>query len=248
MSPSLRRKLTLQLTPLLDLLLIVLFAQYMEMQRLTAQAEARSRQQVASVEEELSATRDELLQEEARLMHLAAEAKEERRIVGELAAELFRVPPELARAALQPQADTVLSPEEVEKLREELSRFGQMQADELVRHLLTYNELRKRADIWDVHIGESGVITFETGERTLRFRADTPAQFADHLFDHYKTLVQPKGLVVILLSWGNARALWREAALQGIPVAAMRMRDDSGGRTRFEYAVLGYRPEGSANP
>ena len=34
-----RKKLTFQLTPLLDLLLIVIFAQYMEVQHTSAQAE-----------------------------------------------------------------------------------------------------------------------------------------------------------------------------------------------------------------
>ena len=244
MTPSVRRKLTLQLTPLLDLLLIVFFAQYMELQRLTAEAQTRSREQASSAEEarrELADERRALEEKASRLSGRASEAEEQRRVIGELAAELFRVPPELAGQLLQPQPGTVLTPEEVGALRARLRRFGEMQADELVRHLLTYNELLKRADVWDLYIDADGVVTFDTGERSFTFRASSPEDFAAALFQRYKALPQPKGLVIMLLSYGDITEVRAQAARNGLRMAAERMRDDSDRRSQFEYAILGLR-------
>ena len=54
-----RRRLTFQLTPLLDLLLIVIFAQFMDTQETTARIEQRSQQQVTQAEQAAKALREE---------------------------------------------------------------------------------------------------------------------------------------------------------------------------------------------
>ena len=74
------------------------------------------------------------------------------------------------------------------------------------------------------------------------FRARTAEEFADKLYAAYKSLPQPKSLVVIMLSWGDARADVREAALRALPIVTERMRQNAGGFIRFEYAVLGFQP------
>ena len=254
------RRMTLQLTSLLDLLLIVIFAQYMDVRDQTTAVQARAaerEQRLEHTEESLASLR--AAYEEARtalqrerqqlaafreeneqLSETARRLREQQQQIGELAAEMFRVPPEILEQALRPAGS--LSPSELEELRQQFRELGEMRGDEMVDHLLTYSELRKRADVWEIHVAENGVMRLDTGERIAQFRAETPEQFAARLFEQYKSLPQPKGLVVMMLSWGEARALWREAALQGLPLAAMRMRDDAAGRTRFEYAVLGYRP------
>lgn len=250
------RRMTLQLTSLLDLLLIVIFAQYMDVRDQTTAVQARAaerEQRLGQVEESLASLRavyDEARtalrrerEENEQLSETARRLREQQQQIGELVTEMFRVPPEVVEQALRPAG--TLSPDEAEQLRQQFRELGQMRGGELVDHLLTYSELRKRADVWEIHAGENGVFRLDTGERIAEFRAETPEQFASRLFEQYKTLPQPKGLVVMMLSWGDARALWREAALQGLPVAAMRMRDDAAGRTRFEYAVLGYRPRSS---
>ena len=257
------RRMTLQLTSLLDLLLIVIFAQYMEVRDQTTAVQARAterEQRLERAEESLAAlhtahnearsvlTREReesaaLRQQNEQLSDTARRLREQQQQIGDLAAEMFRVPPELMEQALRPAGS--LSTSEVEQLRQQFRELGEMRGDEMVDHLLTYSELRKRADVWEIHIAENGIMRLDTGERIAQFRAETPEQFAARLFDHYKNLPQPKGLVVMMLSWGDARALGREAALQGLPLAALRMRDDAAGRTRFEYAVLGYRPRDS---
>jgi hypothetical protein len=68
------------------------------------------------------------------------------------------------------------------------------------------------------------------------------------MFERYRTLPQPKSLVIVVLSYGNVRAAAYEAALTGLPTVIEKMQADAAGRTRFEYAVLGYDPQRPAKP
>ena len=263
------RRIAFHLTPLLDLLLIVIFAQYIEVRDQTRREQMATSQRLQAVERErdealqaVAALRDTdandrrrqddalqrlrsenetLRQQQAELAEALRQAAEQRDRVGALTALLFDVPPELMTRALEaPAAER--TPAEVERLRAQFRELAQMRAGAAVKHLLTYDELRKRADVWDVYVAETGEIAFSAGEQRRTFRADTPETFAARLYDIYKSLPQPKGLVIILLSYGDAKAVWREAAIKGLPQAAARMREDAAGRTRFEYAVLGFRP------
>lgn len=274
------RKLTFQLTPLLDLLLIVIFAQYMEVQQTVQRGERRSAAQAAeareriqtmgrrlaalqaesnALESELAERRqefNELLQgrldeqaefqrQRVELTEALREARRQRDRIGELAVELFNLPESAIDRAVDPApAAGQRSPQEIEALKEQFRAMGRMRADEMVKHLLAVGELRKRVDLWEVYITENGIFQFTTGRETFQFRANDAETFVTTMFRYYKSLPQPKSLVVILLSYGDAKAVWREAALSGLPQLAERMQADSNGRTRFEYSVLGFRPEG----
>lgn len=259
-----RRKLTLQLTPLLDLLLIVIFAQYMAMRQETVKAESQAEQRMRAAQQELdeaarrvaeSQSQAERRQREAErrealLAERARQAEEQRATVGKLAAALFDVPPALAEQSLsqalgtEEAAGRPRSPEEIAQLRRELQRLASLGADDLVRHLLTYHELRKRADVWTVSIAENGVVTFQADERSFEFRARSSEEFAQELFGRYKTLAQPKGLVIVLLSYADITEGQARNAVLGLQRATEQMNDDARGRTRFEFAVLGLRPRG----
>ena len=54
------RRLTFQLTPLLDLLLIVIFAQFLDVRDTTTEREQLTSTQVATADQELAATQDQL--------------------------------------------------------------------------------------------------------------------------------------------------------------------------------------------
>ncbi|HEX6986337.1 MAG TPA: hypothetical protein VF170_13225 [Planctomycetaceae bacterium] len=254
------RRLHFQLTPLLDLLLIVIFAQYLEVRqqagRETVRLERRIAEREREVERRLSAAEAELAAERGRLAarerSLDAETAELRTRLGdvveqqrraaELVAELFDVPQELVDEALAPLPPGVppRSAADIERLRQQFQELAELRGAEVVEHLFSYDELRKRADIWTLRIRATGEIVFSTGDRTQSFRAATRAEFASRLFDRYKTLPQPKGLVVLLVSYGDARADVRQAVLDGLPEAVRLMREDRLGRTQFEYAVLGF--------
>jgi hypothetical protein len=257
------RKLTFQLTPLLDLLLIVFFAQHLEVRTVVRQESNRR----AAAQETLSAERDEALRQLAALKErlsahdeLNAErqalARDFRRmqaqrdLIGEMVVELFRVPESVVDAVVHERTAVAPGPtaEEMRRLKEQLRRLADERGAELVDHLLTFHELRKRCDLWEVYIQGDGQIVFSTGTQRHVLRAEEMDAFAARLFDAYKALPQPKSLVLILVSYGDARLGVRQAVLDGLPTALDRIRADDEGRSRFDYAVLGYRPHAPQEP
>ena len=263
------RRPMLQLTALLDLLLITIFAQFLEVKTAVdreATASVEKEQQLAerlkelerqierlqAAKRELEAQHskaDSAAQENAELKRRQVElddslktALAQRDLLGRIAAEVFQIPRDFIEKTVKPDEYTTLTPQDIENLRKEARALAEDKAGATTRHLLTWSELRKRADVWEVTLDNTGLTSFNPGNSPQPFRAATPEAFARELFDRYKTAPQPKGLVVLLVWWGNTPARWREAASQGVRLAADKMRDDSGGRSRFEYAILGFRP------
>lgn len=269
------RKLTFQLTPLLDLLLIVIFAQYMEVRDTSQQQRTELMRaadaKVAQIEEQTAQQRRALEAEQQRLAQREATRSErERRLqntnveleqtlertlrqqssAGDLIAELFQVPEELLDQVLQPGSpfQTARSAEEMARLREEFEEMSQLRGRAVIKHLLTFGEIRKRCDIWEIYIDDNSVISFDAGVHSSEFRAEGDDEFETKLFQRYKSLTQPKSLVVIIVSWGDVKRGTVRAVLQGLPSVTDRMRSDSNGRTRFEYAVLGFQPRSKDQP
>ncbi|MBM84270.1 MAG: hypothetical protein CMJ78_27255 [Planctomycetaceae bacterium] len=261
------KKLTFQLTPLLDLLLIVIFAQFMEMRESTEREVTAAEGSIKAIQQQSEEDRAKLLaaqeqnktlrndtedlKEELELQRLQLteslnRAIKQRDVVGKLVAELFHVPEETIERALNPRSplEQARSKQEIEKLLEQFRELSKKSGDDVVKHLLTYQEMTKRCDIWEVYVSENGTVQFFTPPEVYEFRASSADTFADRVFQHYKSMEQPKSLVIVLLSYGDAKAAPRQAALDGMPLVTDRMRSDSNGRSRFEYAVLGYNAEG----
>ncbi|WP_417381125.1 hypothetical protein [Gimesia sp.] len=282
-----RQRLTFQLTPLLDLLLIVIFAQFMDTQETTARIEQRSEQQVMQAEQTAKTLREEQqtvqkelaelkrskqqvvldamqaeqnalkMQDQARVSQQLAEkqsrelseqleqTREQRDLVGEMVQQLFQLPDALLDPLLnaKPDPDSEQTKAEIERIKKQLQELAGGKAIDVVKHFLTYDELTKRSDIWELYLTENGIFRLKVGDQSTEFRADSPQAFVDRFYAVYKTVPQPKSLVIILFSYGDARASLRFAATQGLPLVAERMRTDSSGRTRYEYAVMGFTPE-----
>lgn len=266
------RRIALQITPLLDMLLVILFLQYLDSRQqqeatLATAAEANRERDRAAAQLVLTQSREHDLQAqldraEEGLSKLAAEShvREDRavqaevaleragaqqRVLGELLVELFQLPPADVAAVLDPARDPPLaaSPAEVERLQARFRSFAENSPGAMIRHLLTYEEIRKRCDLWDLIIDSEGIATFSTGAAQLRFRVQ-PETFEEDLFRRYKSLPQSKDLVILLLSVdrGSERQ-FVQPVRNALPRIVDRMRADSGGRTRFEYADLGVRLE-----
>jgi myosin heavy subunit len=269
------RRLTFQLTPLLDLLLIVIFAQFLDVRDTTTEREQSTTTQLSAAQEELAGTQDQLAKILAEKNEMEADreflraslqelkdstsglelerksleeslkrAHEQRDTVANLVAALFDLPDETINELIRTRApeNVRLTPEQVKRLREEFKSFSKQNPGESVRHLLTFEEMRKRCDIWELYINDTGKTFFSGSGQSHTFRAETAEEFADELYERYKTLPQPKSLVIILLSYGDVKASVYEAAIDGLPIVAERMRTDQSGRSRFEYAVLGFNP------
>jgi myosin heavy subunit len=269
------RRLTFQLTPLLDLLLIVIFAQFLDVRDTTTEREQSTTTQLSAAQEELAGTQDQLAKilaektkaeadreflrkslqklkestasqevEQKSLEESLKRAHEQRDTIASLVSDLFDLPDETINELIRTRTpeNVRLTPEQVKRLRNEFREFSKQKPGESVRHLLTFEEMRKRCDIWELYINDTGMTVFSGSGQTHTFRAETTEEFATELYERYKTLPQPKSLVIVLLSYGDVKASVYEAAVDGLPIVAERMRTDQSGRSRFEYAVLGFNP------
>ena len=274
-------RLRFQLTPLLDLLLIVVFAQFLEgreadrargeradraITQIVEQIEAADAARAAALAEErarLAETRETLegrnaalIEERDRAVEVARQAVRSARDADagvarstDLLADVLDVPAEALRDVA---ADAAAVERRIEELKE---RKG----FEVLRFLVGYEELLKRAEVWTLHVRRGGFVALSTGAgpgggRVKLLRLETRGQaaradeFVRKLFAAYKTLPQPKGLVVLLVSFDRAaRAGVYQPVLDGLGEAVRRLEADQGGRTQFEFAVLGAAPEPAAS-
>ena len=282
-------RLRFQLTPLLDLLLIIIFAQFLEGQRADeARAERADAQITETVEqirdrdaardaavreerEELAALRESLSEQNARLrderdraVELARAAARTTRDVttaaersAGLLTDLLDVPAAIADA-LRPEPRSAAE-EDLARARERIKDLRDAQAFEVLRFLVGYEELLKRAEIWTLHVRGGGFVALSTGGspgsggnvQLLRLEAAgqraRAEEFVRKLFAATKALPQPKGLVVILVSFDRtARAGVYQPVLDGLGEAVRRLETDQGGRTQYEFAELGAAPEPAA--
>lgn len=238
-----RRKVTLNLLPMLDLMLIVIFAQFLAMRDQTQHEEARAAQAISDVER----TRATLAEERREAELMADKALNQRDLVGQLASELFNLPDETVAKLLRQRFtdDDPPSADEIAEIQEEFRRLKGRRGQEIVKHLMTFNEIRKRCEVWELHVADSGTTTLKTPGEQTEFRAETPSVFAMKLAN-FRTRKESKNLVLVLLTYGDVTAPIYEAALTGLPLAIERMQLESGGRTRFEYGVLGIEPKRSS--
>ena len=266
-------RLRFQLTPLLDLLLIIVFAQFLEVRETadareqfeaarfaeqTADLESRATElakrfdrrvaELERIEAQVRAERSELQSERNAALDAADDAAQREDRAGELLAKLLDLPADLLEQVDPPPGSPVA--DDVAAARRRAEALRQSRGAEVLRFLVGYEELLKRAEIWTLHVDASGRVALSAGGETIDFRLERGGQdaraeeFADRLFAAYKMLPQPKGLVVILVSYGRrARAGDYQPVLDGLSEAVRRLRIDQAARTQFEFAVLGATPE-----
>lgn len=265
-----RRKLSMQLTPLLDLLLIVIFAQYMDVREHAGRAEASA----ATMSRALDATRTATEQLQSALAEalaavqaaLARErldrtqydrslqtAVERQQLLGRLMVDLFSIPPEVVEALLRSDRPppVIESSEDFARLREQFRELAAASPGEMVRHLLTYGEVQKQCDIWELHVHAAArqMQLEANGEvRSIDLPLDgtdelaglDAAAFEQALYTLLKSLPQPKGLVFVTLTYDfNLRGNLFEPVLPAIDRVVDRLRTEAAGRSRFEFANLG---------
>lgn len=251
------RRLSLQLTPLLDLLLIVMFAQYLDVRatadRQTKQVESSREEaqkqldeavrQLVALRERLASLENQVAEADARAS--AAEGyRVQRDLIGDMIGDVFHIPEASLKQMLQQRRTTGPGPS-ADDLTQAQARWKAILGNPgpaIVDHLLTFGEMRKRVDIWEVYVQDNGTTVMTVGAKRQTFRAESSTAFSSRLFDAYKALPEPKSMVLVMVSYGDAQFGLRKAALEGVPVALERIRKDIGNRSRFEYAVLGFRP------
>lgn len=247
------RRMTFQLTPLLDLLLIVIFAQFIEVRDTTSKSEELLETQKAEARQKLMADAEELrrrMDAEFADRMTQVDQKEESLLAqheqaGRILSELFNVPQQTVERLLRIDSrQDKYTPQQREQLKQTLRNLQKRNGPELLKMLISYGEMQKRCDIWEVHVSGNESLQFAAGDVTKNIRAKTQEEIEDELFKAYKSLPEPRTLVIILFSYGNTNAGARRRAEEALPNALARMRADSGGRNWFEFAILGFAPEG----
>jgi hypothetical protein len=246
-----RRKITLQLIPLLDLLLIVIFAQFMEMRQAaeklaqrTEAAEKASVQAKETVATSIAAGQAELAlqKEEFRLHQLEADAKHRASMseierIGTLAAEVFRLPEAFVNKALEAKTG-----DERARLRKLLDNLPKGKTADVVHQMATLSELRRLSDVWEIYLDDRDVIHITVSPETKTIEFESQAEFERKFLDWFTSLPTTKNLVVMQFSYGDASAgpiFW---VRQGITRSLERMRSIRNGQTLFESIDLGFRP------
>lgn len=268
-----RRRIALQLTPLLDLLFIVLFAQYIDLQeaaRLEVAQASERRANAEFAEREADRLRSDALSQLSQLTSQLEQAElEKRRITRELelaraeSAQEGRAREELEQVAARDrqvigrlvqdvlglEQDVIYealagaSPMDRQRLRASLEEMGQMSGAAVVHHLRATDELKKRADLWEVYVGDDNLVrvTLVGDEAARNLQVRSADQLANTIAELARQRGEPKSLVVVLLSWSNADRQTRDLVRKGLDDMITVLKGEWPGK-RIEVAPLGYTP------
>lgn len=252
-----------QLASLMDLLLIIVFAQFLdfrstevdarvETQRTIAEAETRVAAKLQERTDQLNQTREQLIRDNQQLRLrteqaslIAAEAQQRQALTEELLKKWLQIDPNL----VDQDASPAESADAVERAETTAKTIVNADGSTVLRFLVGYDELLKRAEVWTVHVSDRGDIELQAGrdtEQAFSFRLESRSQlertdeFVRQFRAAYSQVPQPKGLVIVLVSYSpRAVAGNYQPMLDGMPDVIEWLAKDSGGRSRFEYAVIG---------
>ena len=257
------RRLTFQLTPLLDLLLIVIFAQYMEVQ----QNQTESQQRVTSELEELQQARDELEQTlqqrkadlEAQYASTQQEVNQQRaeydrrfqnildqhQQAGETLAETFQLPGELLEKILKMRTNP--DARDAQQIREASKRVRELlesRGGRFIEFVVRLDEMQKHVSVWEVHLQQNGKALLTDGQQQVTVDFSSEVEFVEAVYRASKSFTEPKTLVILLLSYGDTQFGLRRRATAAMPELMEQLRSDAGGTHWYDYSLLGYRPRG----
>jgi hypothetical protein len=256
--------MTFQLTPLLDLLLIVIFAQFMEVRETTEQQETLASQKIASAVEDLDTAQaeldkitDELEAKREELQDLATSSKKaiddkntlrkaletvqnERDAIAGLFPELFNVDEETMQKFIREREveGVRLTKEQLQELRNEFRRLAVITPAKAAEHLMTYAELKKRVDIWRLHVDADQSTTLTVGKNTIKFRALTADLFEQEMIERIRGLPQPKSTVLLMVTFDNIGLKLHQQVLDGVTAATIRLNRLTNSSV-FHTAIIG---------
>lgn len=251
-----RRRLTLQLTPLLDLLLIVMFSQYIENRDHSIAAQEDLKQQRVAMEQELATRREALENEFAsdrKTLEDLRQVYDERfrsiidqhHQVGSLLAESLNLPGAAMTEILKLR--TAGSPDDAQRLEEATDRLQSLmkaRGEDVFRFFIKVDQMQKHISIWEIHVLDNGQARISDGTEAFTVDFSGEAEFSSRLFESTKSFADPRTLVLILLSWGDAQGGARQKAANGMPTLTEQLRKDAAGTTWYDFSIIGFRAEG----
>lgn len=262
-----RRRLMFQLTPLLDLLLIVIFAQYMEVQQ-TAESgqqqlidrEAEMMQRMADREAAITAAIEkrqaeleswlqdrtgELTQRQATFSEHYNDILRQHQRAGSVLAEQLNLPGRVMEQILKLRnAGSTDAAAELKSAAEQLADVLPERSDELFNFLLRYDEMDKHVSVWEMYLQDNGQAVFTDGTQQQQIAFENVTEFVTRSFEASKSFSEPKPLVIILMSHGDTQAGRRRQATEGLTPLVQQLRSDAGNTRWFDFSLLGFRPTG----
>lgn len=258
-----KRRLTFQLTPLLDLLLIVMFAQYMEVQQTAASSENEIEERASELEQrksrltaEFEARRLELERQYAKQNESLATTRQryseqfqsvidQQQQAGNALAKALNLPGTLVEEVLQLRsANSNGDADRLEAAAAQLQQVLKSRGSELLRFLIRFDEMQKHVSVWEIHIQESGQVLFTDNEQTTFHSFETVDEFVTRSFESSKSFSEPKPLVIVLVTYGDCQKRFRDRATAGMPLLVERLRRDAGNTRWFDFSLMGFRPQG----
>ena len=260
----LKRRLALQLTPLLDLLLILMFSQYIENRHrsvavhdaLTTREQAlevRKTEQDAAYKTRRQELLKEVADQKADLAELGKTYDERFRSIinqhhqiGSILAESLNLPGNAMAEVLKLR--TSGSPEAADQLQgatERLQKLMQSRGEEIFRFMLQVDEMQKHVTIWEIHIQQNGQAMITDGQQSFLSDFSSETDLASRLFEFSKSFSEPKTLIVTLLTWDDAQAAARRRATDAMPLLMEQLRKDAAGTRWYDFSIIGYRDQGS---
>ncbi len=276
-----RRRIILQLTSLLDLLLMVIFAQYIGLQeasRLLVRNEQAKRRQAEQAQADTEVARGEAFDklrelasalsiseqrrgdQSAKLQELTTEnllLREKAGVIEQIeqarrkAAQDLQAVGELARDSLDVNAESVrlaladVPADDLARLLAELRQLKDKGPTEIIQYLREAAELRKRADIWEVHVAADDSIRVRVKDRVVGEAIFVTSQddFLKQVLPLLRRQEEPKSLVILLVSWSDARLDTRSHVLAGVGQIVQVLDAQWKKAKRIETAVMGFAKE-----
>ena len=251
-----KRRLTFQLTPLLDLLLIVIFAQYMEVRQKAdavqtdliareARLEETIRARQAELENDLIAQKAELSALRERYSDHYENILQQHAQAGRTLAQALNLPGTLLEQVLRLKTDGNLSDaRNLEAAMQQMKEVLESRGSEMLRFILKYNEMQKHVSVWELHLQDNGQALFSDGQVQQNVSYGTTEEFISRSFEASKGFTDPKPLVIILMTHGDTQAGLRKRATDGMTGLMERLRTDSANTRWFDFSLMGFRPDG----
>ncbi|MFO0974955.1 MAG: hypothetical protein U0996_01085 [Planctomycetaceae bacterium] len=247
-----RRRLSLQLTPLLDLLLIVMFSQYIENRNRMQAVETEQQEGRRAIEEERAQLLKDVQRQKQELSQLRQTYDErfqniltQHQQAGTLLAQSLNLPAaamtEVLKLRTAGQTDDAAR---LEAAAGTLRKTLEQSESDLFRFALRVDEMQKHVSMWEVHVQDNGKVSVSDGHRSATVEFSSADEFASRIFEATKTFDDPNTLVITLLTWGDAQGGPRQKATDGMPVLIERLRSHAGGTHWYDFSIVGYRPAG----
>jgi len=222
-----------------DLLLIIVFAQFSEVRTTVRDETLALQRRIADANQQAQRLRiEEISTRQQREAERERTMKAIRTIAG-----IFDLSNEQVQKFASDSDSDVVS--DLRRVAERARVLSAESPETVIRFLIGHQELLKRAEIWNLHVGGDRKVTLMVADQRIQFGLERQGQdarveeFEDALFAAFKQLPQPKELVIILASYSpNSVAGVYQAMIDGTPGAIERMRADDP-TVRFEYTVLG---------